>query len=279
MPRINKKQRDFIELVWRHYAQHGRVLPWRNNHRAYRVLVSELMLQQTQVERVKPKFQNFIKQFPSCKALAAAPLADVLTAWQGLGYNRRARFLHETARILKSDYAGRIPRDEATLVALPGIGVYTARAILVFSYNIPTVLIETNIRSVFLHHFFEDASNVHDRDILPLIDQTLDTAQPRIWYWALMDYGAALKSSGINPSRASVHHTKQKPFRGSDRELRGALLRAILLHQRSFDELLSIATATNKDVTVARTRSLLRDLSRDGLITKHDDRFAAPLAT
>jgi A/G-specific adenine glycosylase len=186
------------------------------------------MLQQTQVDRVIPFYTAFLKKFPTIKKLAYAPRKDVLRMWQGLGYNRRAKMLHDTAHIVCTHHNGRLPKSYEQLIALPGVGDYTAKAIRTFAYNEPEVMIETNIRAVFLHHFFPDEERVPDTQLLPYIADALKTEDPRVWYAALMDYGTHLKKHYVNPSRKSKHHTRQKPFKGSDREIRGAILRAVL---------------------------------------------------
>jgi len=220
--------RSFRKTVRDFYRAHRRVLPWRTTHDPYQVLVSEIMLQQTQVDRVVPMYRAFIEKFPTARHLARAPLADVLRLWSGLGYNRRARFLQQCAQVLVAEYGGNMPRDESALRSLPGIGPYTARAVMVFAYNIPTVLIETNIRSVFLHTFYQKKKSVHDETLLPLIEQTFDRKNPREWYSALMDYGTFLKSTYGNPNIKSAHYAKQSRFEGSRRQLRGRVLRTLL---------------------------------------------------
>ena len=186
------------------------------------------MLQQTQVDRVVPYYKAFLKKFPNVKVLASAPLSDVLHLWQGLGYNRRAKMLHSAAKEIVNAHNGRFPKTYEDLIMLPGVGEYTAKAIRTFSYNEPEVFIETNIRTVFIYHFFSRAKNITDATLLPFIEQTLDRKNPREWYAALMDYGTHLKKEHPNPSRKSAHHTTQKPFKGSDREIRGAILKAHL---------------------------------------------------
>lgn len=183
---------EFQEVVWNYWREHGRQgLPWREEPSAYNVVVSELMLQQTQVERVVPKFLEFTEQFPDFSALASAPLSDVLIAWQGLGYNRRAKYLHELAKaVVRLDG---LPETLEELVKLPGIGKNTAGAILAYAFDQPVVYIETNIRTVYLHHFFADRFDVDDKELLPFIARTLDHSEPRAWYSALMDYGTFLK--------------------------------------------------------------------------------------
>ena len=218
----------FCTAVVEHYSKHGRDLPWRRTTDAYEILVSEMMLQQTQVARVLPKYRRFLDAFPTMAELAKAPAVDVLSIWQGLGYNRRGLALHRTAQIITREHGGRVPDSPASLRALPGIGPATAAAVCVFSYNAPLVFIETNIRAAFIHHFFQDRADVDDREILPLVELTLDRHDPRSWYYALMDYGVWVKRQFSNPSRKSRHHTTQSPFAGSHRELRAEVLRALL---------------------------------------------------
>ncbi len=225
--------KQFQKTVWEYYKKHGRVLPWRladdTELSAYKILVSEYMLQQTQVDRVIPKYQAFLKRFPTVVKLATASNADVLSLWSGLGYNRRALFLKRAAEKIVHEYGKKIPRSMETLQTLPGIGSYTAGAIMSFAWNIPSVCIETNIRTVYIHHFFADRTEkVSDQELLSVIQKTCDIKNPREWYWALMDYGAYLKSQGIKTHRKSGKYTKQKAFKGSLREVRGAIIKQLV---------------------------------------------------
>ena len=217
------------------------------------------MLQQTQVDRVIPFYRNFLKRFPTAQSLAKAPLADVLRAWQGLGYNRRAKMLHEAAKAITSLYHGRFPRAYDELRTLPGVGDYTAKAVRVFAFNEPEILIETNVRTVFIHHFFPRKKQVSDKELISYMIHSLDKKNPREWYSALMDYGTYIKSTMPNPSRRSKHHTKQKPFKGSDREIRGAILRESLKVGR-----LNLAPLP---FDKARVREQLAKLKAEGLIS------------
>ncbi len=219
--------RDFRTTVRAHFHRHGRSFPWRETKDPYKILVSEVMLQQTQVDRVVPKYKAFLKQFPNVQALAKAPLGDVLRAWSGLGYNRRAKMLHECAKAVVAEHDGKFPGTRTELIGLPGIGPYTAGAVLAFAFNTPEPLIETNVRTTYLFHFFPGKDAVSDRELMPLISATLDTKEPRLWYNALMDYGAWIKKTYGNHGARSKHHTKQSMFKGSVRELRGALLRML----------------------------------------------------
>ncbi|MBN2224739.1 MAG: A/G-specific adenine glycosylase [Deltaproteobacteria bacterium] len=227
----------FRKVVITHYRKHGRDLPWRQTDDPYKILVSELMLQQTQVGRVIEKFTPFIERFADFAALAAAPLIEVLSHWKGLGYNRRALYLKETARVVVERHGGRLPQSTDELVKLPGIGKNTAGAIVAFAFNGPAVFIETNIRSVFIHHFFPDRVEIPDIEILPLVEATLDRKNPRRWYGALMDYGSTLKERIENPGRRSTRYAKQSPFIGSDRQIRGAILGLLVSpsRRRAFD--------------------------------------------
>jgi A/G-specific adenine glycosylase len=220
--------RAFQRRVKGYYARHGRDLPWRKTSDPYKILVSEIMLQQTQVARVMDKYGRFIEAFPDVESLAQAPLREILSLWHGLGYNRRALSLKKLAQEVVAEFAGTIPASPGPLMRLPGIGSATAHAVCAFAFNRPVVFIETNIRTVFIHHFFENAHEVKDGEILPLVAQTLDGDDPRRWYWALMDYGVMLKRNHINPGRGSAHYRKQAPFKGSNRQLRGMILKALI---------------------------------------------------
>lgn len=222
---MNDTGDDFIARVWAHYDACGREdLPWRQTTDPYRILVSEVMLQQTQVSRVVPKYEAFIAAFPTVEVLANAPVDALLAAWQGLGYNRRALALKRAAELIVREHGGLVPAALEDLVALPGIGHATAAQILAFAFDTGVPFIETNIRAVYLHEFFPGVEDVPDSAVLPLVAKTLDHARPREWFWALLDYGTYLKASTPNPSRRSRHHTRQSRFEGSNRQLRGRLL-------------------------------------------------------
>jgi len=219
----------FRQEVLRFYNEHGRhEMAWRHTTDPYRIFISELMLQQTQVERVTEKYQVFIARFPDFASLAAAPLHEILSAWQGMGYNRRALSAKKLAERIVDEYHGVLPNDVETLATLPGIGPATASSIAAFAFNAPVVFIETNIRRVYIHFFFPHDGTVSDKEILPLVERTLYRKNPRMWYWALFDLGAALKRSVPNPNRRSAHYTRQAPFEGSDRRLRGQILKALV---------------------------------------------------
>jgi A/G-specific adenine glycosylase len=260
----------FRQTVQDHYRSQGRELPWRETFDPYAILVSEIMLQQTQVDRVREKYRLFLAEFPDFDALARAELSRVLTVWQGLGYSRRAKSLKLCAQEVVERYCGVLPRDIAALQTLPGIGPYTARAVAAFAFGEPTAFIETNIRSVFIHHFFPDAQAVQDREIMPLIERTLDWERPRDWYYALMDYGAMLKKTRPNPSRMSAHHARQSPFRGSNREQRSLILKSILAAPGiSAGQIVSALGGEADSI-----KGNLRQLEREGFIRQEGGNFS-----
>lgn len=257
----------FQKTIWQYYQQHGRHnLPWRlvgpdGSFDPYSIMVSEVMLQQTQVNRVVPKYQDFLQVFPSLEVLARAPLSQVLTLWSGLGYNRRAKFLWQAAQAAMETYSGTLPRHRAELIKLPGIGPNTAGAIIAYAYNEPVIFIETNIRTVYIYHFFEGQTAVADTSITPLLQETLPPAHIREWYWALMDYGTYLKQTVGNAGRSSRGYVKQPKFHGSRRQIRGQVVR--LLTQRA-----STITELMAAIVDERLLSVLEELVQEGLIER-----------
>lgn len=261
-----KKKAQFQEIILNYYHAHGRGnLPWRKKISPYRVWVSEIMLQQTQVDRVISFFNNWMKLFPTVRSLATAPQSDVLRAWKGLGYNSRALRMKRTVQEIVEKRLGVFPRTYDELLKLPGIGPYTAGAIMAFAYDKSVVMIETNIRRVYIHHFFlplrptgtspsqgrnlnsrviskktdgvaplrrgaprSGEECIHDNDLTDLIKNTLPKDNFREWYWALMDYGSYLGKTIPNPNKKSRHYTVQKKFKGSNREIRGKILEILL---------------------------------------------------
>lgn len=255
--------RRFRTVVYKNGGRFRREFPWRRSYDPYRVLVSEVMLQQTQADRVAVKFPAFVKRFPSIRALDRASLADVVAAWHGLGYNRRALNLKRAAREVVTRYRGRIPDDPALLRKIPGIGAYTAAAVSVFAYRKPCCMMETNIRSVLLHHFFPRSVRVADKKLIPVLTAALDRRNPRRWYEALMDYGTVLKKQAKNPSKRSAHYRTQSGFAGSNRELRGIVIGLLIRRRR-----LTIADFGRLSKRpVVRIAKAVRELSREGLVT------------
>lgn len=257
---------SFQKFILDFYAREGRPFAWRDVNDPYKVLVSEIMLQQTQTYRVAPKYEQFIAELPTFASLADAPLRDVLFLWQGLGYNRRGVALQKCAQKVMQEFNGVLPHDPEVLVTFPGLGKATAASVATFAYNEPTVFIETNVRAVFIHTFFKDKNDVHDKELMPLIAQTLDAKNSRRWYYALMDYGVMLKKKFGNPSRKSKHHVKQSKFEGSDRQIRGRVIKALTLHE-SLGEKELLAVASNDH---ARARKIIDQLCAENMIQLRD---------
>ena len=260
----DKEIAHFQKHILDFYREHERSFAWRNTSDAYHIVVSEIMLQQTQTDRVAKKYESFLAAFPTVQTLSQAPLSTVIAQWQGLGYNRRAIALKELAQRVVHEFDAIIPSEPDILVTFRGIGPATAASICAFAFNRPTVFIETNIRAVFIHHFFKGKTEVHDRDLVPLVAQTLDFSQPRQWYYALMDYGVHLKKTLVNPSRRSAHHTKQSRFEGSDRQIRGAILRLLLKEPCITEESLINEWQCEEN----RIQALLHDLEHEGFIKR-----------
>jgi A/G-specific adenine glycosylase len=269
---------DDIEQFQRHvymlYQQHRRRFPWRETTDPYSIIVSEIMLQQTQANRVIHFYERFITALPNVAALAKATSREVLTLWSGLGYNRRAVALHNIARLIQRDHNGIFPASPQELQMLPGIGVNTAGSIAAFAFNYPSIFIETNIRTVFLHLFFRDQPLITDKQILPLIMQSLDKENTRIWYYALMDYGNLLKKEIPNPNRNSKHYTIQSKFIGSDRRVRGAIIRHLTqTPQLSYDDLSSFLVTTKDAIATSQEQfdRVLKQLYAEQMIVFKDN--------
>lgn len=264
----------FRKIVWEYYHEHGRSeLPWRKTDDPYKILVSEMMLQQTQVERVIPYYTKFVKKYPSIRTLARAPLAEVLQMWQGLGYNRRAKFLHGACVYMMEIYGGNVPTDAAELESIWGIGPYTARAVMTFAYNHNAVFIETNIRTVIIQYFFKDQENISDTDITEVLKKVLPHGQARAWYSALMDYGSHLKRTGIKHNSKVKGYIKQSQFRGSPREARGAVLRALTQGPSTKRRLLALVPPPRK----AQMEHVLLQLEKEQMIVKKGSSYSLPI--
>ncbi len=263
------KIESFQNFIWNFYKENKRIFAWRNIEDPYKTVVSEIMLQQTQTDRISKRYPQFIKTFPDFNSLGCAPLRSVLAEWQGLGYNRRGKYLHEIAKKVVGEHDGQLPADPEILVNFPGIGKATAGSICAFAFNMPTVFIETNIRAVFIHIFFQDIEKVSDKELMPLIAATVDKNNPREWYYALMDYGVQLKKKCKNPSRRSKHHVKQSKFEGSDRQIRGMIIK----------QLTQVPKATLNcfyktiDRESIRIDKALQGLCSEGIIKKKADLF------
>jgi A/G-specific adenine glycosylase len=270
---MSQIEKRFVATVWDFYRTQGRHdLPWRQTTDPYCVLVSELMLQQTQVARVTPKYETFLAQYPTVDTLSRASLGDVLRLWQGLGYNRRAKFLLQYAQVIVDQHAGVFPSNYDRLLALPGIGPYTAAAICAFAYNQPVELIETNVRQVYIHHFFMNAAQVTDQEILHLVARTTPAGRSRDWYAALMDYGSHLKATYGNNTSKRKGYTKQSTFKGSDREVRGAILRTLTDGSVLSDALFIQLTQFER----SRVSTQLNALIVEGLVVGKEGRLELP---
>ncbi len=269
----------FISSVWEAGKAHARnELPWRNIDDPYAVYVSEVMLQQTQVSRVLKFWPSWMKAFPTLDALAAASTADVLERWQGLGYNRRALSLKRAAEICATEYAGKMPQSLAELESLPGIGPATSAGIYAFAYQKPAVYLETNVRAVYIHHFFADGTEkVSDRQLYPLVEATCSNDNPRAWYYALLDYGAYLKKQVPNPTRRSASYTRQSAFEGSLRQKRSFLVREVLAKPGiSCDVLVELLNeeeraAGREALDSAFVLDILKQLECEGFFTMSDN--------
>ncbi|MCD1654668.1 A/G-specific adenine glycosylase [Treponema zuelzerae] len=263
---------EFQHTILDHYQNSGRAFPWRETRDPYAILVSEFMLQQTQTDRVVPKYLAWMSRFPTVESLASSTLSEVLEQWSGLGYNRRARFLRETAMLITKKHGSLVPEDPEALDSLPGIGPYTARAISTFSYGLPHAFIETNIRAVYLFFFFPEKENVPDSEVLSIIERTVWKDDPRSWYYALMDYGAELKKKVHNPNRRSKHYSKQSPFEGSLRQARGAVIRQLGNLGRSDSR--TIAAAEN--LPEEKVSQALSALCLEGMVAEDESGYYIP---
>ncbi len=237
--------RAFGPLLLDWYRRDGRTLPWRATPDPYAILVSEIMLQQTQVTRVVPAYHAFLSIFPTVSDLAAASLADVLTAWRGLGYNRRARNLHRAAIAIEEDHGGLIPSDFEALRALPGLGDYTARAVLAFAFDEPAAPVDVNIGRVLARAV--SGEPLTRASVQRVADALVPGEAPGPWSHALMDLGAttctarqprctdcpvasacAWRGEGPDPAATSaIRSHRQSAFSSSDRYHRGRLVDAL----------------------------------------------------
>ena len=270
------------QLVWEMGEKHRRDgLPWRFIDDPYQVYVSEAMLQQTQVSRVLKHWPRFLAAFPTVDALASASVSDVLEEWQGLGYNRRALALKRAADECSAKHGGCMPDTYEELLALPGIGPATAAGIMAFAYQKPGIYIETNVRSVFIHHFFPDSKKVTDSQLRPLVECACDTENPREWYYALLDYGAALKAQGINPNRRSTSYTRQSSFEGSHRQKRSFVLQQVLAQPGiGFEALLASINeferkAGRDNLLECELTALVEELVGEGFFEREGDGFVS----
>ncbi len=259
---------EFRAGVLGHFREEGRDFPWRRTRDPWLILTSEIMLQQTRTETVRARWDNWTAVYPTPAALASAPLTEVLAAWKGLGYNRRALALRSAAARIVSDFGGIVPNSESELRSLPGVGPYTARAVRAFAFGLPGIVLETNIRAVYLFYFFPEREEVKDRDLEPLVEATLDRDDPRTWYYALMDYGAALKKREPNPGRRSASYARQSPFEGSHRQVRSAILHVLAARG-------ALAAADLREAAAEEIGPSARDSGFDGRLGRAKTELAA----
>jgi A/G-specific adenine glycosylase len=253
----------FRKLIFLWWKTHRRELPWRRTHNPYHILISEVMLQQTQVARVVPKYREFLRAFPTVQDLANATPAQVLRVWQGMGYNRRALYLYKTARSIVSDYQGIFPQSEDKLVQLPGLGTYTARALLVFAYRQHVAMVDTNIRRIITHFFFDDVPQPEAK-IQAVADRLVPKGKSWEWHQALMDYGALALRIPRTPSRMP---REAIPFKESNRFYRGRIVDR--LRQGNIQERILLQELKRVyDKPHAFLRPVLETLLRDGLVER-----------
>ena len=248
----------FQAKVLNFYATQGRTLPWRNTQEPYLILVSEVMLQQTQVDRVIPYYSRFLEHYPTVEHLANAEQSEVLRLWSGLGYNSRALRLCSAAQAIVANHAGSFPKDYLALTSLPGIGDYTAKAILAFAFNQEVPVIDTNIRRVLLAEF-PGYGTASSSALKSLANSLIPPGRSRDWHNALMDYGALVltaKKTGIAPL------SKQSTFKGSDRQIRGDLVRQLLKSGS-----LSVAEAQAL-YHKPKLEQILEKLEKDGILLR-----------
>lgn len=266
----------FQRLIIDWGRDHRRDMPWRDTRDPYRILVSEVMLQQTQVSRVLPKYEAFLREFPTLETLADASQPNLLRTWQGLGYWNRALRLRDAVRVIVNEFDGLFPRDPASLMQLPGVGPYTAGAVACFAFGCVEPFLDTNIRRVYLFFFFPGEDDVPDSSIMEVARRAVWTEDPREWGYALFDYGATeLRDRAIN--RRSKHYSRQSAFEGSFRSFRTQALRYVLAQENT-----SMSRADLKDFLAQRLATgdhpytpedVLNALINDGLLkTSTDDR-------
>lgn len=253
----------FIRIILEFRQHHGRVFPWQQTRDPWPVLLSEVMLQQTTTARVLDKYRLFLEKWPDFQSMASSSLEDLLAAWSGLGYNRRALALRQTA-VRSEEWGWTLPCDRAALLSLPGIGPSTASAIRCFCYAIPDIYLETNVRRTVLHWFFPDEEGVKDKRIEPILLRAAERVEDiREWYYALMDYGVLLARLVPNPNRRSSSYTRQAQFKGSDRELRGRIV-FMLTHQGPQKKATLMEALGDPDED--RVQSILEALDKEGFI-------------
>lgn len=260
---------EFVADILDSYHDHGRSFPWRETDDPYCILLSEVMLQQTQTGRVLDKYGEFLSLWPDFRSLAEAPFDELLSHWRGLGYNRRALALQRTAKESER-WDWTLPPNEDLLLSLPGVGPSTAAAIRAFSYHLPAIYLETNIRRVMIASFHKDEEDVPDAilredlsRLLPLVEDVKE------WYYALMDRGVELRTTEREANHRSRSYHKQSPFEGSNRQVRGLLIHLLSEEgERDRETILS-------QIPFSREQGLsaLASLVRDSLVEEREERY------
>jgi len=256
----------FQKKILTFYKKEGRNLPWRHTTNRYHILVSEIMLQQTQVNRVIEKYNQWIKTFPTIPDLANASLSEVLTLWSGLGYNSRGKRLWECAQQIVEKFEGTVPNNPEDLLTLPGIGPYTSRSILIFADNKNIATVDTNIRRILIHELKLD-ENITEKELFALAEEIFPRGKSRDWHNALMDYGSLIltaKKSGIKPT------SKQKPFKTSKRFYRGAIMKHLTTHKTITLKEANTYKIQNNTNNIAE---ILKDLEKEQLIINKGEHY------
>ncbi|MFH1430691.1 MAG: hypothetical protein ABIG71_04205 [Candidatus Uhrbacteria bacterium] len=291
------KERQRALLMW--YERHGRhSLPWRHNITPYGVLVSEVMLQQTQVDRVVPYFERWMRRWPTVQHLARARRASVIRAWAGLGYNTRAVNIHRAAQeiardsMLRKSFSISHEIAKEDLQRLPGVGSYTAHAVRAFAWNVSAPCVDTNVRRVLAYVIYKRPAimKLPPKEVERLAARVVPEGKGRVWNYALMDYGALVLRASDIPKKNRPIHTVGK-FEGSSRYWRGRII-AVLgkrntkstpMHDREQQGASSVEGRTMAELCSALKQygeppralsPLLRVLVRDGLVVQHGQRYS-----
>ncbi|MFT4310414.1 MAG: Fe-S cluster assembly protein HesB [Candidatus Woesearchaeota archaeon] len=247
----------FQETILSWYAQHKRDVPWRHTQDPYAIIVSEIMLQQTQVSRVIGYYHRFLQLYPNIKTLAQAQTVQLLQVWSGLGYNSRALRLRSMAQHVVQHHKAKMPHTQEALLALPGVGPYTAGAVMAFAYNKDVVVIDTNIRRVILD-WFDIPDTIHSNELQEIVWACLPKGQARVWYNALMDWGAmerTAKKTGIKPL------SKQSAFEGSTRQIRGYIMKHVIHNPLSIDTI---------PFDAQKTKEVIQKMKKEHLLIQED---------
>lgn len=265
-----KKIEDFQIFIFSWWGKNRRDLPWRNTSNPYHILVSELMLQQTQAERVVPLYKKFLKKFPTIYALSASSLSNVIKQWKGLGYNRRAVYLHKIAGIVVDSYRGKIPDDFNTLLTLPGIGAYTAKAIQIFAFRKETAAVDTNIRQIYTL-FFRNGKKSTEKIIEEIASKVLPKGKAWEWHQALMDYG----SSSLKKKKRPIRKKNTIPFIQSNRYFRGRIVD--MLREKKISDIYFLKELVKRfEKSDDFFIGILSSLVKDGLIEKKGKLYRLP---